>query len=387
MFSPQVADNTVQLSVVSQQTSRVQNTEKTYTTQLEPTSLIDAFLEHPPVGFGTFKLPSARFSGKTQLPAFLTRYDLSLTADGLPQWLKTLYQKFSVLAPFVQPLTLFVGTTVSEYCLLPENQLNVSGLLQHVKTLPQSKQADFIIFKDLPQNSPLLNQADEAVVQDLTKQCQRQNWLLLEGQALAYVDIDFDSIDQYLSRLSYSRRKEFRRKLRSSSQLRIKEVRTGNPLFFDETFMSKFYSMYENVYQQSETHFDKLSTSFFKKVLQTDSDNGIVFLYYRDDALIGWNLCFIQDNHLIDKYIGLQYPEAREANLYFVSWFHNLKFALENRLTKYVAGWTDHNVKASLGAQFTMTRHAVYIRNPLLRAFLGQIKHVFECELVNSKGV
>ncbi|MGJ7583396.1 GNAT family N-acetyltransferase, partial [Variovorax sp. RHLX14] len=65
--------------------------------------------------------------------------------------------------------------------------------------------------------------------------------------------------------------------------------------------------------------------------------------------------------------IGLSYPEARECNLYFVSWVLNLEYAIERGLTHYVAGWTDPEVKAQLGASFTFTRHAVYVRNPLLR--------------------
>ena len=32
-----------------------------------------------------------------------------------------------------------------------------------------------------------------------------------------------------------------------------------------------------------------------------------------------------------------------------------------------VAGWTDPQVKEALGASFTTTQHAVFIRNPLLR--------------------
>ena len=386
MYSPQVSDKAAQLSIVSTPALRIQQTEKKFPSQLEPISLVEAFIQHPPIGFGACKLPSARFSGETQLPAFLTRYDLSLTADGMPAWLKDLYKKLSLIAPHVQPLTLFIGTTVSEYCLLPQNQLNIAGLLHNIKSLPQAKNADFIIFKDLPNDSPLVADSCRKVVQNLVEQCTRQNWVLVEGQALAYVDINFSTIDEYLSRLSYSRRKEFRRKLRAQAQLRIEQLPTGDERFQDKDFLQQFYSLYLNVFEQSETHFDKLSPSFFKKVLQDATTNGIVFLYYQNEKLIGWNLCFIEDSYLVDKYIGFQYPEARDTNLYFVSWFHNLKFALEKGLTKYIAGWTDHKVKASLGAQFTMTKHLVYVRNPLLRALLGSVKHLFESELVNSKG-
>ena len=83
---------------------------------------------------------------------------------------------------------------------------------------------------------------------------------------------------------------------------------------------------------------------------------------------------------MIDKYIGLSYPAAREANLYFVSWMVNLEYALERGLSHYVAGWTDPEVKAQLGARFTMTQHAVFIRNPLLRALGRRFAGHFESD-------
>ncbi|MBK9142971.1 MAG: hypothetical protein IPM23_10780 [Candidatus Melainabacteria bacterium] len=56
-----------------------------------------------------------------------------------------------------------------------------------------------------------------------------------------------------------------------------------------------------------------------------------------------------------------------------------LDYAVTNNRSRYRANsWTDPEVKASLGAAFTGTRHLVYIRNPLLRAVLSRLKHLFE---------
>ena len=81
-----------------------------------------------------------------------------------------------------------------------------------------------------------------------------------------------------------------------------------------------------------------------------------------------------------EKYIGLKYPEAKETNLYFLSWFENLQYALTHNLSMYVAGWTDPEVKASLGASFTMTNHAVYFRSSVLRFLLTPFKRFFESD-------
>ena len=146
--------------------------------------------------------------------------------------------------------------------------------------------------------------------------------------------------------------------------------------------MDAYYALFEAVYAQSEIHFDKLTRAFFADLLR-DADNGGMVFEYRDlqsNALLGWNLCFEHEGRLIDKYIGLSYPAAREANLYFVSWMVNLEYALERGLSHYVAGWTDPEVKAQLGARFTMTQHAVFIRNPLLRALGRRFAGHFESD-------
>ena len=83
---------------------------------------------------------------------------------------------------------------------------------------------------------------------------------------------------------------------------------------------------------------------------------------------------------LLDKYMGLAYPQAHDYNLYVVSWFHNLDYARKQGLTHYVAGWTDPEIKRNLGAYFTFTQHAVYVRNPLLRLALKPFKRFFEAD-------
>ena len=137
--------------------------------------------------------------------------------------------------------------------------------------------------------------------------------------------------------------------------------------FADQARIDECYALYLTVFAQSEIHFDCLSREFFASVLRDAASGGIVFEYRHADRLIGYNLCFVHDGKLIDKYVGFRYPEARDCNLYFISWLVNLEYALAHGLSHYVAGWTDPQIKAYLGASFTFTRHAVYVRNPLLR--------------------
>ncbi|MCL2346438.1 MAG: GNAT family N-acetyltransferase [Desulfobulbus sp.] len=337
-------------------------------TRAEPEALLDYFQRHPPEGF-------APFVCATGMPGFWTDFDLLTTAD-----IETLalIQKIPGqrhMRRWLRWRTCFMGSTVSEFCPLPDAP--AAALVDGMFAVWQRKSA-LLLVKDIPRNAPFLPAAANRLADQLVDACLAQGFFMVDGQALAWLPIDFADEDEYLSRLSASRRRDIRRKLRSRDQLRVDIIATGDPRFADPAFTAQLYAQYLEVYEQSAIHFDRLPAAYFRAALNDAALAGRVFLYYRDDALIGHNLCFIHDGMLVDKTIGFHYPAARQCNLYFVSWMENLAFARREGLRGYIAGWTDPAVKAALGARFTPTRHAVYARNPLLRALLRRIAGRFE---------
>ena len=333
-----------------------------FANQLEPASLIHGFLSHPPAGFDILD------TAATGQPAFAAPFDLLTTAD---ESLRVRVQNLPLYrhwAGLLRPRVAFVGTTVSEYVVLPRDA--------DVDELPSRWQDAWgdrypiLIVKDLPENSPLLSDAENRAALDLAQACERRGFFLLEGQALAYVPIDFANVSTYLGRLSKSRRRDMRGKMRSLDDLEVIRRSTGDPCFSDAETVDRYVALYRSVFAQSQTQFDLLTRDFFAATLRDPSSGGVVFEYRRrggEAELVGWNLCFIVGGKLVDKYIGFAYPAARELNLYFVSWIVNLEFAIQMGLSHYIAGWSDPEVKAQLGATFTFTRHAVYTRHAILR--------------------
>lgn len=343
-----------------------------YLHRLEPQALIDTFLQYPPDGF------QASLS-EDGTPWFMTRFDLLTTLDKEDVERLERIPGFRFWRRWLRWKTCFVGTTVSEYSPLPVGGKPKQWLN---KIRDMSHGCALTIIKDLPCNSPLLSAADNCCARDLLETGERQGYLNVEGQALAYVPLHFDSIDEYLAAMSRSRRRNLRRKLRSRDDLRIEIISTGDERFNDVAWRDQLYRYYLAVYQQSEVHFDLLSQPFFDALLRDAQSGGRLFCYWHDDTLVGFNLCYLHQGMLIDKYIGFDYSKALEFNLYFVSWFVNLEYALEQGLRYYVAGWTDPEVKAQLGASFTMTRHLVWVRNPVLRMVLRRLKHRFESDTI-----
>ncbi|MES1936375.1 GNAT family N-acetyltransferase [Salinisphaera hydrothermalis] len=339
--------------------------------QLEPAALLQHLRTHPPAGFAL-----ASTVGGT--PTFATRFDLLTTADApLRERIRGL-PLYRVWGRLLRPRTRFIGATASEYAWLPGSLEPAALAARLVKA--HGREYPFLIVKDVLQDSPLLDARDNAYADAFLQACRAAGFVLMAGQALAWVPIDFADEDAYLARLSRGARRDIRRKLRVRDQIAVETLATGSAALCDPATLDACVALYEQVYAQSEIHFDRLDGGFLRAVLSDPDCGGVVFVYRHEGRMIGWNLCFEHNGMLVDKYVGFDYPAARDFNLYAVSWMHNLGYARERGLTHYIAGWTDPEIKAHLGARFTFTRHAVRPRNRLLRALLRRIAPYFESD-------
>ena len=335
---------------------------------MEPQGLLMYFLKHPPQGFS---------SGVTAhgVPWFVATLDLLTTLDERLRRRVRSWWIHRLLGPLLRWRTLFIGSTVTEYLPLPGG-LTADELVAELHTRRHARR--LLIVKDIPADDALIGTQALARAQHCCDALRHAGFVLLQGQALAWVAIDFSSQAHYLERLSSARRKNIRRKLRDAAGLDIRCLPTGCAWLSDERVRRTLYDLYLKVYRQSETQFDLLSPLFFDAVFQDAGSAGHLFVYRDGDHIVGWNLCYEYAGALVDKYIGLDYPRSRELNLYVVSWMNNLEFARARGLRHYIAGWTDPQIKSELGAQFAFTRHAVYTRNPLLRWLLRRMAGVFE---------
>lgn len=338
---------------------------------LEPSAFVELFYAHPPKGFACVRDAAG-------LPLFFTDFDLLTTLDpAMRARLARLPFAAGVLRRLYFPAC-FAGSTITEYAPLPEGatpEEEVEGLLHR-----QGDAQPLTIIKDLPEASPLLCEEDNLHANDLVRAATKRGFLALEGQALAYLPLDFSNLEDYFARLSAGRRKDLRRKMRTRDALEVDLLPLGDHRFRDAPFLAELYAMYLEVYEQSRIHFDLLTPSFFSALLNSEEIRGLVICYRHRGLLAGYNICLLHKGLFIDKYIGFRYPKARELNLYFVSWLVNLEIALQRGCSVYVAGWTDPEVKAALGAKFTFTRHLVWVRSPFLRRALAPLRPLFESD-------
>jgi predicted N-acyltransferase len=139
---------------------------------------------------------------------------------------------------------------------------------------------------------------------------------------------------------------------------------------------SEILSLYDETRSQSGVDygdFEKLSPDYFRGVMQSLGDRAVLMLYWRGEELLGFNLLFVEKQRVIDKFIGMHYPQAREHNLYVLSWMTNVRFCLERGIRCLQTGQTAYASKVRFGSRLEKSwlyyKHRGRAMNSLFRTF------------------
>ncbi|EQD80427.1 conserved hypothetical protein, secreted, partial [mine drainage metagenome] len=165
-----------------------------YAFALEPAALVDAFRQHPSTGLSApGNTPTARHCSPRA-------FDLLTTTEAALQRRVRAVPGFRLWQRLLMPRTLFAGSTVSEY--LPLSSRAAAATLPRQLRAQYGREFALIIIKDIPSHSPLLDAADNRAADTLAANARDAGYVLLQGQALAHLPIDFSSIDAWLERFT-----------------------------------------------------------------------------------------------------------------------------------------------------------------------------------------
>jgi predicted N-acyltransferase len=162
------------------------------------------------------------------------------------------------------------------------------------------------------------------------------------------MELNFNSLEEYYKSLSSSTRKDLRRKIRKAYSEGLIQIKVVDNV---EDIIDDVYKLYLNTYRAGKVKFEFLTKEFFINVSKNLKPHTRYFLYYIQDRLAAFNLCFVYDDLLIDKFIGFDYEIAQPYSLYFVSWCFNIEWCLKNSIRFYQVGQTDYGPKTKLGGR------------------------------------
>lgn len=190
----------------------------------------------------------------------------------------------------------------------------------------------------------------------------------LRSLPIAALTVPAGERDTYLGILSSSMRKEIRRKLKSARNIII-EYR------FDLSGIeTEINALYESTKKQSAVRYDSfedLPENYFKNISAELKDRALFILYWIDGSLVAFNLLLLEQNRVIDKFLGMAYPQAQENNLYIISWMENVSFCQATGRTILQSGQTAYRSKLRLGSKlipaWVFVKHRNAIMNFMIR--------------------
>lgn len=201
----------------------------------------------------------------------------------------------------------------------------------------------------------------------------------IAGLPIAHLEIDFPDLDQYCERLTASARKDMRRKLRALDRVRI-EVRTDV-----DDVLDRIMALYAETRGRADMSLEALTPAYFRGVLRQMPGRALCVLYFDGDELLAANLLLQDGATLVDKYFCMEAARGRAFNLYFLSWFTNVRLCLEGGWTRYQAGQASYDVKLRLGSRLTRTANYFRHRDPLVNALLRLAAPLFAADPVPER--
>ena len=290
------------------------------------------------------------------LPLFECLYDLSTFAKG---WTKKSLKAAGRLIPSIfHPRVLGVGLLEGGWSEIGIDPHIDAGTLEAawekaldaLQILATECKSDVVAFYNFNHHGKLPG--------EVLEKFNRVPWMPCAG-----LPITFNSIEEYLSCLSRAARKDLRRKMRVSCEVRVVRSRTISP------FLERIYKLYLETVERGPTAFGVHNRLFFEKICER-VEGAEYMLYFVQDELVAFNLLIVKQEAMVDKYFCMDYERGRKYNLYVLSWLENIRTCVEQKIPVYQAGQGAEKAKAHMGATFIPNLILFKHRRPVYDRFL-----------------
>jgi hypothetical protein len=298
------------------------------------------------------------------LPLFESRFDLSTFAEG---WIKRSLRAAVRLIPSIfHPRVLGVGLLVGEWSEIGIDPQIDAGTLEAawklalgaLQTLAAELKSDIVAFYNFNHHGKLPG--------EVFKKFNR-----VQCMPCARLPITFDSLEEYLSRLSRAARKDLRRKMRVSHEVRVIRSRNISP------FLDRIYKLYLDTVERCPMALGVHNRLFLEKICER-VPGAEYTLYFVQEELAAFNLLVVTHEAMMDKYFCMDYELGRKYHLYFLSWLENVRYCVEQKIPVYHAGQGAEKTKAHLGATLIPSLISFKHRQPVIDRFLIEQAAVVE---------
>jgi len=245
-------------------------------------------------------------------------------------------------------------------------QAVMEAIERRMEQLARKVKAPIIAFKDFDESSG-------ALLDPLLK----RGFLKIDSLPTTHLSLNFNNFEQYLQSLSLNSRSHLRRKFKKTSHAKIEYTQAHE---LDEKTLQEAYKLYLQVVNTHDLGFEVLPIDFFRNIARNMPKESRFFLWTVDGKLAAFMFCLIQDDFLLDYFLGFDYEISRKYYLYFLKFKDSITWSIEHGIKKYEMGTTGYDPKRQLGFKFIPLYLYVKMRPKLIRPVLKLLRSLLKFE-------
>ena len=227
---------------------------------------------------------------------------------------------------------------------------------------PKSRDSDKIfeliinMFEIIVQNNNLSSAHLNFITDKLNKKLKNEKWIKRKGLQFHWHNRDYNSFDDFLSKLKSSKRKAIRKERRTimNNNLVIQKV-TGNEL--NNEIWDSFYNFYLNTIDKKWGG-AYLTKNFFYLINKTMKNKILLIIAKQNNKIVAGALNFIGSNTLYGRNWGsiVDIPFLHFELCYYQA----IEYAIDNKIKKVEAGAQGHHkIQRGYVAESTYSRHLI----------------------------
>ena len=272
-------------------------------------------------------------------PAFLMDVPIRLVLP--PAFLPMANLLGRLLPSALYQRTLFIGSPCSDegsVGILPgEDRLEVLRCVHQSMKLQGDKfNASVLVWKDFPQSFS----------EDFSALAKTEGMFPLVSFPGTLIRLLGASKEAYLGSLKASRRNKLKKKLRLAAEAPVVSEVLQRP---GAVMLDEIFSLFWQTYEKGTTKFERLNRRFFDLVSAQPHSYFIVLREQTTNSIVAFMLCFALGEHVINKFIGIDYRQPKEWFLYFRLWEAAVDWAVSHGVRSIQSGQTGYAPKIELG--------------------------------------
>jgi len=296
-------------------------------------------------------------------PAFVMNVPIRLVVP--PALLPAVNVLGKIIPSLLYQRTFFIGSPCSDEGRI--GMINVENVATRLLAINQAMQAQadqlqapMRVWKDFSN----VHQAD------FTSILKPEGLFQLISFPSTEVKLEGTNFQSYLSALKSSRRSKLNKKLKQAANapVEVEVLQQPNAQNMDEIF-----NLFWQTYEKGDTKFERLNRQFFDLISAQEHSYYVILREQKTKKILAFMLCFKLGEHVINKFIGIDYSQPKEWFLYFRLWEAAVEWTYSVGAKSIQSGQTGYAPKIELGNDMIALTNYCKHKNPLVHWIYAKI--------------